>query len=290
MYFVEKRSELMRKDGKKLKKLDAISKAMPMIMPHRYDCMNMITLDIPLEPMREYVNKRRLSELPVSHLAIIIAAFVRTVSQYPLLNRFVVNKKFYARNEITVSMVVLKKGTEHGEMNKMYFEPDDTIDDVVKKINTYIEDNREEGGEGNATDKLLEVLSKIPGLFSFGIGVLKLMDKFGWLPKSIIDASPFHASMLITNLSSIRTNHIYHHVYDFGTTSLSLAMGNYRYKIEKKSEEVNCIKTLPLGLVMDERIASGADFALAFKLFEKYCKNPELLEVKPEKVVLDPNI
>ena len=80
-----------------------ISKAMPMIMPHRYDCMNMITLDIPLEPMREYVNKRRLSELPVSHLAIIIAAFVRTVSQYPLLNRFVVNKKFYARNEKSLS-------------------------------------------------------------------------------------------------------------------------------------------------------------------------------------------
>lgn len=280
----------MRKDGTKLKNLDAISKAMPMIMPHRYDCMNMITLDIPFEPMHEYVNKRRKTELPVSHLAIIISAFVRTLSQFPELNRFVVNKKFYARNEITVSMVVLKPGTEHGEMNKMYFDPEDTIDDVTRKINKYIEDNRDVEGEGNATDKLLEVLSKVPGLFSFGIGVLKLMDKFGLLPKSIIDASPFHASMLITNLSSIRTNHIYHHLYDFGTTTLGLAMGNNRFKTEKKGDEIVCTKTMPLGLVMDERVASGDFFAIAFKHFERYCKNPELLEVKPEKINQDPNI
>ncbi len=280
----------MRADGKKLKRLDAISKAMPMIMTHRYDSMNMITLDIPYDPMHAYVNKRRKTELPVSHLAIIIAAFVRTVSQFPELNRFVVNKKFYARNELTVSMVVMKPGTEHGEMNKMYFEPDDTIDDVVRKINKYIEDNRQMDGEGNATDKLLEGLSKVPGLFSFGIGVLKLMDKFGLLPKAIIDASPFHASMLITNLSSIRTNHIYHHVYDFGTTSYGMSIGNHRFKTEKKGDEIVCTKTIPLGLTMDERIASGAFFAIAFKQFEKYCKNPELLEVKPEKVVQDPNI
>lgn len=280
----------MRADGKKLKKLDAMSKAMPMFMPHRYDCMNMITLDIPLDPMREYVNKRRKSELPVSHLAIIIAAYVRVVSQFPELNRFVVNKKFYARNEITVSMVVLKKGAEHGEMNKMYFSPDDTINDVVNKLNKYIDDNRDENSDGNSTDKALEVLSKVPGLFKVGIAAAKIADKYGLLPKSLINASPFHASLLITNLSSIRTNHIYHHIYDFGTTSLGLAMGNYRYKAEKKGDEIKYIKTLPLGLVMDERIASGAFFAIAFKQFEKYCRNPELLESKPEKIVKDPNI
>lgn len=280
----------MRADGKKLKKLDAMYKATPRFMPHRYDSMNMITLDIPLEPMRAYVNKRRKTSLPVSHLAIIIAAYVRVVSQFPELNRFVVNKKFYARNEITVSMVVLKKGSEHGEMNKMYFEPDDTIDDVVKKLNKYIEENSSESADGNATDKALDVLCKVPGLFAAGIPFLKWCDKHGFLPKKVIDASPFHASLLITNLSSIRTNHIYHHIYEFGTTGLGLAMGNYRFKAQQKGNEINYIKTLPLGLTMDERIASGSFFAIAFKQFEKYCCNPELLETKPDKVVKDPNL
>ena len=200
----------MRADGKKLKKLDAMSKAMPMFMPHRYDCMNMITLDIPLDPMREYVNKRRKSELPVSHLAIIIAAYVRVVSQFPELNRFVVNKKFYARNEITVSMVVLKKGAEHGEMNKMYFSPDDTINDVVNKLNKYIDDNRDENSDGNSTDKALEVLSKVPGLFKVGIAAAKLpintvfcQSRLLTLPRSTLPClSPiFRQSALIISIT-----------------------------------------------------------------------------------------
>ncbi|MGN0172993.1 MAG: hypothetical protein ACI39F_00990 [Acutalibacteraceae bacterium] len=280
----------MRADGKKLKKLDAMYKATPRFMPHRYDSMNMITIDIPLEPMREYVNKRRKTASPVSHLAIIIAAYIRVISQFPELNRFVVNKKFYARNEITVSMVVLKKGSSHGEMNKMYFEPDDTIDDVVYKLNKYIEENSDENGEGNKTDKALDILCKVPGLFAAGIPFLKWCDKHGLLPKKVIDASPFHASLLITNLSSIRTNHIYHHIYEFGTTGIGMAMGNYRFKTEVKGDEVNHIKTLPLGIVMDERVASGSFFATAFRQFEKFCKSPELLEIKPTEILADPNI
>lgn len=281
---------MARADGKKLKGLTAMTKATAMFMAQRTDAMNMITIDVPFDSIREYVNKRRF-ENPTSHMAVIVAAYIRTVSQFPELNRFVVNKTFYARNELTVSMVVLQKGGDsHGTMNKMYFNPDDTIDEVTEKINKYIEDNSDVQNESNATDKALEILSKIPGFFRIGIPIVKWADKHGFLPKSVIDASPFHASLLITNLSSIRTNHIYHHVYEFGTTSISIAMGNSRYKTEKKGKEFVTYRTIPLGLTMDERIASGSYFALAFKQFEKYCKHPEFLEVKPEKVVSDPNI
>ena len=279
-----------RADGIKLKGMDPFEKAMPYFMPHRYDAMNMITLDIPLEPIKKYLNERRFKK-PTTHLAVIIAAIVRTISQFPELNRFVVNRKYYARNELTVSMVVLKKDGSLAEaMNKMYFEPNDTIDEITDKINKYIEDNSSVETEKNATDKALDILCKIPGLFSNGIKVLRWADKHNFLPKGVIDASPFHATVLITNLSSIRTRHIYHHVYDFGTTGLGMAIGTYRYKTEVKKGETVTYKTIPLGLTMDERVASGAYFALAFKEFEKYCKNPKLLEEKPERIVLDPNI
>ncbi len=278
-----------RADGVRIKGMDPILTAMPHFMTHRYDAMNMITLDIPLEPIRKYINERRFSN-PTTHLAVIIAAIVRTISQYPELNRFVVNRKYYARNELTVSMVVLKKDGKLTEaMNKMYFEPDDAIDEVSEKINKYIEENEKVESE-NETDKVLNILGKIPGLFSNGIRVFRWADRHGLLPKSIIDASPFHATVLITNLSSIRTRHIYHHVYDFGTTGLGMAMGTYRYQTEVKKGETVTYKTIPLGLTMDERIASGAYFALAFQEFVKYCKNPKLLEQKPEKIVPDPNI
>ena len=46
-------------------------------------------------------------------------------------------------------------------------------------------------------------------------------------------------------------------------------------------------KMIPLGIVMDERIATGCYFAQAFAEMEKYMKNPVLLETPPEKVNVD---
>ena len=107
------------------------------------------------------------------------------------------------------------------------------------------------------------------------------------MPKKIIDASPFHESLLISNLASIRTNHIYHHVYEFGTTSVGITMGNPRVVPRLRRDEVVFERTLPLGVVMDERICSGSYFSSAFKCLLKYMKNPTLLETPPEKIEHD---
>ena len=107
------------------------------------------------------------------------------------------------------------------------------------------------------------------------------------LPKKIIDISPFHISAVVTNLASIRTNHIYHHVYDFGTTSLALAMGNLREVPKRVKGEIVFERCMPIGLVMDERIASGSYFALAFRKFSKLLENPELLETPSEVINQD---
>lgn len=256
------------------------------IMAERSDAMNMIELDIPLEPIHKYLNDKKKEGYRFSHLAIIIAAYVRTISQHPLLNRFVVNKRIFARNEITIGMVVLKPGKDEGTMNKMYFKPTDTLYDVQKTIDEYIDTNREEG-DTNATDNIIKTLLSIPGLLRFGVNFLKFLDSIDLLPKKIIDASPMHCTMTITNLASIRTNYIYHHVYNFGTTSMLTAMGNSREVPVRKQGEIVFEKCIPLGVVMDERIADGCQFANAFKDMQKYLKNPALLENPPEKVVED---
>jgi len=43
------------------------------------------------------------------------------------------------------------------------------------------------------------------------------LDKINLLPKSIIDLSPFHSSIFVTNVGSIGLDTIYHHIYNFGT-------------------------------------------------------------------------
>ena len=278
----------MRADGKRLKNIDPMYTVASYIMNKRTDAMNMITVDVPIEPIQRFLNEKRKDGIAISHMAVILAAYIRTVSEYPELNRFIVNKKPYARNELAVGMVVLKAGNaEHGTMSKMYFDRSNTVFDVNRIIDEYVESNRYEA-ENNGTEKIIKFLLSVPGILPVGVAFFKFLDKHGLLPKAIIDMSPFHMSLGISNLASIRTNHIYHHCYEFGTTSVFITMGNSREVPKRKGDEIIFEKCMPLGVVMDERIASGAYFAMAFRRLSHYLRHPELLEVPPEKIVEDP--
>ena len=272
-----------RADGKRVKNADPMYTVAPFIMDKRYDSMNMIELDIPAEPIQKYINERRNKDgVTISHMAVILSAYLRTLAEFPSLNRFIVNKRIYARNEIAVGMVVLQGGKmDNGTMSKMYFDYENTIDDVNNIINDYVEENRANAAN-NSTEKLIKFLLSLPGVLPIGVALFKFLDKHGLLPKAIIDASPFHTSLVISNLASIRTNHIFHHVYEFGTTGILITMGNSREVAKRKGGEIIHEKCIPLGIVMDERICSGSYFALAFRKMKKYLSDPTLLESEPE--------
>lgn len=279
----------MRADGKRLRNTDPMYTVAAYVMNKRVDSMNMVTLDIPYNPIQNYLNEKRKQGIAISHLGVIIAAYLRTAAEFPLLNRFIMNCKPYARNEFCVAMVVLKSGEmDNGTMSKMYFKMTDTIFDVNGKINEYVSDNREVP-EKNGTEKMIKILLGAPGVLRVGVGLFKFMDKHGLLPKKVIDMSPFHNSLCISNLASIRTNHIYHHCYEFGTTSVFITLGNLREVAKRKGGEVVFERCIPLGVVMDERICSGSYFALAFRRMRKYMRNPELLELPPEVINEDPD-
>jgi len=281
---------MKRKDGVRvpLKDVEPMYLVAAHIMNKRVDSMNMISLDIPLEPMLNYVHKKRDEGTKISRLAIFLAAYLRVVAEFPELNRFVVNSKIYSRNGLAVGMVVLKGSmTDGGTMSKIYFQPTDTVFDVQRKLTEYIDSNRQ-AQPNNGTEKIIKVLLSIPGLVRVGVKLFKWMDRHNLLPKAIIDVSPFHASLLITDLASIRTGAIYHHVYEFGTTSVGVAIGNTKELPKMKDGQVVLAKHMPLGIVMDERIASGSYFAMAFHKMQGYFKNPELLETPPQ--VIHPEI
>ncbi len=271
---------MARKDGIRVKDADPMYTIVPYIMDKRYDAMNMITLDIPLEPIKAYIRRKRQDGVFMSHLGLVIGAYLRTAAKFPLLNRFIVNKKIYDRKSFDVAMVVLKDGDGdmEGTMSKVRFDFNDNIFDVQRKIDEYVAKNREEKAK-NSTDRLIKKLLSLPGLANTGVGLFKWMDKRGILPQSVIDASPFHTSLTISNLASIRTNHIYHHCYEFGTTSVFITIGNPREVPFREKGEIVFKTCVPLGVVMDERICSGHYFASCFQSMRRYFSKPELLEL-----------
>ena len=280
---------MYRADGYRVRSNDAMYELVPYIMPYRYDASNSVTVDIDLDLMQDYIRKCRKKGINMSHMSIIIAGALRIASQNPFLNRFVMNRKIYARNHFCVSFVTLQPGKTTDTVNKIYFNLDDDIFTVNKKVQEAIERTQHPTSQ-NAMDKLMASLVRIPFLVGAAVGVLKFIDKYFTLPFSIINASPFHTSLFITNLASIRTNAIYHHLYEFGTTGIFISMGQPEKKIEKNGETVEETKIMPLGIVTDERIANGHYYGRCFRELNRYYKNPELLEIPPEQVVKDPDV
>ena len=281
----------IRPDGKKVVKgIDPITRVVPYIMVERVDAQCYCTQYADAEKIQAYTRRKRAEGKRISQMDVILAAYVRMISQMPEINRFVVGKTVYARRELCVSFAMVKTSATGEFLEttvKVYFDPHDTIYDVSRKVEETIERNRK-AEEDNKTDRVANTLLSIPGLVWFGVGFLKWLDRIGLLPKSIINASPFHTSMFITNMASLGMNTLHHHLYNFGTTTVFFGLGNKVNKIKVDREgKVTSKKYYPIAVVTDERVAPGAIYSKAFKELEKYWNDPELLETPPETVRFD---
>lgn len=280
-----------RPDGRVIKNLEPMQQVMPYILKTRTDSMNMYEDTFACEAWDSYIKEKAEENIKINYMHIVIAAVVRLIALRPQLNRFVMNGKIYARPKIWVSFVVhptLQDGSV-GTTIKLCFEGTENIFEIAKIIDAAVEKETTKRVGENDTDKLLRFLMKvIPGPFiKLVVNTLLWMDKHNIMPKMIVDLSPFHTSFFITNLKSLGINHIYHHIYEFGTTGLFFAMGKEKNIPVIKGSEVIAEKHMGYGLVSDERFCDGLYFALSLRQLRKYMKNPALLEVPLDKKVED---
>lgn len=280
-----------RKDGRLLRSLPALNRFMPYIMPTRNDACNHYEESFEVTELDRRLRKLRVAGYKgIGMLHFLIAAYVRCLSMLPGLNRFVAGRRIYAKDTIELVMVVKRSlSVDATETSiKVIFEPTDTIYDVYRKMNEKI-DEIKTSEENNNTEEVAEALMKLPRfLLRFAIGVLRAMDYFGLLPESIVNASPFHGSFIITDLGSLRIGPIYHHIYNFGTLPVFMAFGAKRhaYELDRHGQMVDH-KYVDIKLVMDERICDGHYYSQFLQAYRYLFQHPEILESPPSRVVED---
>lgn len=207
------------------------------------------------------------------------------IDERPQLNRFVMNSRLYQRNKICISMAVkrsLRTDDDEETTVKFEFTGKENIFEVIEIIDRMIAEAVAADSDTD-TDKLAALIMSMPGIVTkLLVKTIKLMDRWNMLPASVIDASPFHTTVFFTYLKSINANYIYHHLYDFGTTGLFVALGKPRKMPMVHNDQVVVKKCCEIGYTMDERICDGLYFARSFRLLEKYLENPYLLENRNE--------
>ena len=280
-----------RKEGRLLRSLPAFAKFVPFIMPTRNDACNQYEESFEVSDVDRRLRKLRVDGYKgIGILHFIIAAYIRGVSMLPGMNRFVVGRRIYARDNIEVVMTVKRSlAIDATETTiKVVFEPTDTIFDVYRKMNEKIDEIKTVEGNNN-TEDVAEAMCKVPRfLLRFALTILRIMDYFGWLPQSLLDASPFHGSMIITDLGSLRIGPIYHHIYNFGTLPVFISFGAKRhaYELDRHGNMVDR-KYVDCKFVMDERTVDGHYYAQFLQAFRYICQHPEIFETPPSKVVED---
>ncbi|MDD3412237.1 MAG: hypothetical protein PHY12_15645 [Eubacteriales bacterium] len=277
-----------RHEGRRVKGMDPIVSITPYLMPMRCDAMVFLHHDVEYETLMRYIARKNREEgVKITFLEVIIAAFVRGISQVPECNRFIMNKQYYNRSQLACSMTILMD-TPDGSLKenaiKIRFDPSDTIYDVSARVKKKIAENRDPEQPGFLVH-LASTLLKIPGAASLVVGLVRLLDRYGICPAFLIDELPFHTSMFITNNASIGLHSVYHHIYNFGNTSMFFGLGTPErgYTVNAKGEPIRKC-TLPIGITVDERICGGAVFAKLFTVMKRCLNHPDELDNPPEQV------
>ena len=279
-----------RPDGKRVKKLDPIIRMTPYLMPMRCDAQVFLEHKADYEKLSRYIVRKAQEGQKITFMQILVAAYVRAISNNPEANRFIFNKQYYIRNNCSVSYTVLlnPQDTNSNESTvRILFDLTDTIFDVRDRMNAAVEQCRAME-DGDFVIKLARTLLSIPGLATAVVGLVKLLDRYGIAPPVLIRELPFYSGMFITNNGSIGLHHPLHHIYNFGDVSLFIGMGSIQKEAYVEPDgKARMRRWLPLGITADERVCSGAHYARFFADMRKYLDHPELLEQPPAAVRFD---
>jgi len=282
-----------RTEGRRIRSLEPMAVVAPFIMPSRTGAQNLFQDSINVAAIERFVHKKRADGLiGFGIMHVLVAAYVRTISQRPGINRFLSGLRLYARHNIEVVMAVKKEMTLEAEetMMKFFFEPSTTATDVYNQMTQQIEEYRNKRVEKeSAFDKIARKLGFMPNFqLRAVVAFLNWLDFHNLLPERLRRHSPFHCSVVFSSMGSLGIRPVFHHLYDFGNTPVFITFSAMRRSQEiARDGTVTNIRNLDLAVTTDERICDGFYYASAFHELHKYLESPELLDQPPERIIYD---
>lgn len=273
-----------RKDGVLLKDIDSMHFITPIIFPNRADNEAFISERIDLTNINKYLEQKNAEnpEYKYNLFQIIVTALLKTITLRPQMNRFIANKNLYQRNEITAAFVVKKIFSDTSEEALAFIHSKDTdnIETVHNDIYRQVSHVRKSSASKDKTSEAMDFFNKLPRFISKTvISLVRVLDIYGKVPKSLIETDPYYSSVLISNLGSIKLKSGYHHLSNWGTTSVFVVIGEKKVRPFFNEDGTYTMKdSVEIGLTVDERIADGYYFSKTIRLLKKLLENPELLE------------
>lgn len=272
-----------RPDGKIVEGGDPMIHIMPYISRGRNDSAIYYRDTIRIDGIQEYIREQRREGRRVTLFNIIITAMLHLIYQRPRLNRFIAGRRLYDHNDFDIQYVV--KTDMHDDafesVARVGFDEDDSLFSICEAMKASVDDIRDSSDKWD--DKFIKFCVGMPRwvLRLFAV-LLRWADFHGYLPKSWIKQIPMYSSVFISHLGSIGGDSPFHHLYEFGTTSIFMTIGKvYQKPYPDKDGGTQWCKVIDLCFTIDERICDGYYLIKSLKLFNHLLSDPALLEYSP---------
>ncbi len=252
------RSKSSRSDGILVKNVHPYRKAMIQLMPTVSMSQASLSYKLDIQPSLDFIDKHKGErDITLSHIA--IAAINHALQQNSEIDRFISGGRMYQRKNRSISFSVKKtKMDQKAALGtvKIDLRDDENFFDLCDRINDKI--TQERSIKPTSLDMEYKLLSKLPTpVLSALIRLGYLLNTLNLLPSVLVKNDMMHTSALLANFGTLGMPAANHHLYDWGTCPIFIAIGDVTDEIYECEGQYKTKKSLDVIFNFDERISDG---------------------------------
>lgn len=280
-----------RGDGTLVRDVPAFRRIVPYLMRTRTESAVYFPQRIEVDGLLawlEEVNAGRPEKERVTLFHVLVTAIARALRLRPELNRFIVGRRTYQHDDISIAFIVKTAMSDDAPETevRLVFTGHETVEDVRDLIDTAVEHKR--ATLGGKDDQLVDFFAPAPRpVLDLVARTAAVLDYHNALPSFLREAIPLYTSVYLVNVGSIGIDPPFHHLYEYGTASVFVAIGAIRKEpVVDETGAVVARSCLNAVYTLDERASDGFYFARTAELFRRLVSDPSLL-ARPEMTVED---
>lgn len=264
-----------RSDGVPVPGLPAVRRIMPYLMRTKAESVVLHDVVYDLSRTRGWLkayNRAHADRATLFHL--FAYACTRALHERPDLNRFVAGGHVYLRNEVSFAFVAKEEMSDRAPFVtvKVAVPRDDPFPEFVRRMTAAVARGRA-GSRG--IDREVSLVMRLPGpLVRLGVWLARTLDAWNLLPAAFTRDDPMYASVFLANLGSAGVSNAYHHLFEYGTTSIFGTLSAPARMAFVEGDAVVVREGAGVRFTFDERINDGFYAARSLELARRVVEDP----------------
>ncbi|UCE86993.1 MAG: hypothetical protein JSU66_04465 [Deltaproteobacteria bacterium] len=263
-----------RPDGRLVQELPPIRRFMPFISKRRNDSLVYFAQDVEVDAALRFVdeqNRARPAEAPLTLFHLLLRAIAQILDERPRLNRFTAGGRVWQRDGIWITFSAKQRMDDAAPIItvKRRFDPRESLDTMVDRLHGELRASR--SGRQTTSDREMGLLLRLPAFMVRAVvGLGRVGNELGLLPRAMIEGDPMFASVFVANLGSVGLEAGYHHLWEYGTIPIFCVMGRVKPAPRKR-------RIVTLKWTFDERVEDGLYCARGVERLLDLFAHPEKL-------------